>query len=156
MSEKNPSGLAHSFAPDVPLVNSRIEKSRNLKEAETPKSWRGSCLGFSCDRSRRPSRCRNWISGARYLRIAQSAGRLRGCTGLPRRPQGDGRARCPRFKDTKYSRSRIICRAAIKTDSSGIPVSRAEWYHFQILIGERSSSRLSFPKLGSAVSVEES
>ena len=32
---------------------------------------------------------------------------------------GDGAARCPRFNDTKYSRSRIICRPAIKTDSVG-------------------------------------
>jgi len=34
--EKNSSGRAHSFAPKVPLVSSRIEKTGNLKEAETP------------------------------------------------------------------------------------------------------------------------
>jgi hypothetical protein len=32
--EKNSSGRAHSFAPAVPPVSSRIKKNGNLKEAE--------------------------------------------------------------------------------------------------------------------------
>ena len=41
MYEKNLAGRVHSFAPDGPLVSSRIEENRDLKEAEMPDNGAG-------------------------------------------------------------------------------------------------------------------
>src|SRR5437870_5288578 len=52
-------------------------------------------LGSRHARNRRPSRRRNRLNGTDSPRTAQSAGRLRGRTRLPRRLQGSGRVGCP-------------------------------------------------------------
>jgi hypothetical protein len=56
---------------------------------------------FSHDRSRRPSRRRNWLSRADCPSAAQSAGRLRGRTRLSHRPRESSQSGVPGIDDNK-------------------------------------------------------